>query len=309
MPSSYTRHTRRTLLLFVLLLILLGLIYGLTSGLLAEAIRDKAGGRGDVNSAALRDSLARFRSEYDAFRSTLDEPRRHVRRKYPSNTEEEIPISLAPFDPNTVDSLTLRRLGLPAWLAKRVLNYRRKGGRFRHPDDFGRIYDMPDTLFRNLRPYIRIADTTQLHVAESLTHHSDKLPLGTRVDFNHADTLLLQRIPGIGSYRAKRIADYRDRLGGFHSVSQLHDLDLDTTALASWFMADSTAIQPIQINQASLQRLCQHPYINFYQARAIIETRRRIGSIHSLRTLALLDEFTPSDLERIAPYISFDEPE
>ena len=45
----------------------------------------------------------------------------------------------------------------------------------------------------------------------------------------------------------------------------------------------------------------------FYQSRVIVEHRRKYGPIKKLQALSLYEEFTPSDLERLQPYVSFEE--
>lgn len=80
---------------------------------------------------------------------------------YPPSSDEgrQAPVRLTPvaFDPNTADSLTLRRLGLPQWMVSNVLRYRSKGGRFRRAEDFRKIYGLTQQQFDILRPYIVIA--------------------------------------------------------------------------------------------------------------------------------------------------------
>ena len=78
-------------------------------------------------------------------------------------------------------------------------------------------------------PYIRIADKYKL-MSDLYPHglpgtdtvelppRQEKFPEGIRVELNTADTATLKKIPGIGSYYARRIVDYRNRLGGFVSV-------------------------------------------------------------------------------------------
>ena len=51
----------------------------------------------------------------------------------------------------------------------------------------------------------------------------------------------------------------------------------------------------------------RHPYLNFYQSRVIVGHRRKYGPIKKLQALSLYEEFTPSDLERLQPYVSFEE--
>jgi DNA uptake protein ComE-like DNA-binding protein len=49
-----------------------------------------------------------------------------------------------------------------------------------------------------------------------------------------------------------------------------------------------------------------HPYINFYQAKVIVEYRKKKGNIKSLKQLSLYEEFTPADFERLEPYVCCD---
>ncbi len=62
------------------------------------------------------------------------------------------------FNPNTVDSATLTQLGLSPWAASNVMKYRAKGGKFRKPDDFKKIYGLSPEKFEELKPYITITD-------------------------------------------------------------------------------------------------------------------------------------------------------
>lgn len=220
-----------------------------------------------------------------------------------------------PFDPNRADSATLRRLGLPGWMVQSIVRYREKGGRFRQDEDFRRIYGLTDEQYKALRPYLHIppADTLRPRMqplwADNPGGHVTKpykYPAGTVVDLNRADTSELKRIPGIGSAIARRIARYRQRLGGFHDLEQLKEINLNPERLRLWFYIDTAAICRINLNAASLNTLSRHPYLNFPQAKAICEYRQKNGSLDKLHALALFDEFSEADLKRLAPYVRFD---
>ena len=133
-----------------------------------------------------------------------------------------------------------------------------------------------------------------------------KYPEGTFVDVNSADTTELKKIPGVGSGIAGNIVRYRERLGGFYALSQLEEVKHVTPELLEWFKLGNDSIRKIEINKAGLDKLRAHPYLNFYQAKIIIEYRRKKGPIKSLSQLALYEEFTEKDLERLSAYISFD---
>ena len=133
-----------------------------------------------------------------------------------------------------------------------------------------------------------------------------KYPEGTLVDVNSADTVELKKIPGIGSGIAGSIVRYRERLGGFCSLGQLEELKHVTPDLLKWFKLENNSVRKVEINKAGLDKLRAHPYINFYQAKVIVEHRRKKGPIKSLSQLALYEEFTEKDLNRLSAYISFD---
>lgn len=259
--------------------------------------------------------------EYRAFSASIREKEKEEKEgrksRYTAWEEKDMSPLLAPFNPNTADSATLRQLGLPAWMARNILRYRLKGGVFRRAEDFRKIYGLTEEQYTTLRPYIRILATDSTDQRPSLflaDRHKDSLqqakPLkyepGTRVDLNRADTTELKKIPGIGSGIARLISGYRQQLGGFYSLSQLEDIDLDYRQLADWFRIDTTAIRRIPVNRASVDRLRRHPYLNFYQAKALVEYRRKHGPLKSLKPFVLYEEFTREDLERIGHYLSFE---
>lgn len=227
---------------------------------------------------------------------------------------EDTPVSLFVFDPNKADSIELSRLGLPVHVVRNILKYRQKGGSFKTPESFSRIYGLEQDLFEQLKPYIRIVkpkvaeskkvDTVVL-VKESKVK-AFKYPEGTLVDVNVADTTELKKIPGIGSGIAKAIVVYRNRLGGFYSLEQLAEIEYITPSLMKWFKLEEPLVRPLKINEVGLETLRAHPYLNFYQARIIVEHRRKKGSIKSLSQLSLYEEFTEKDLERLSAYFKFD---
>lgn len=156
---------------------------------------------------------------------------------------------------------------------------------------------------------IRVAkDTVSSLLIDTLPRYErvEKYEPGTLVNLNKADTTELKKIPGIGSGIARMIVNYRNRLGGFYKVEQLREINLDASQLLSWFSIDEADIQKIPVNKSSVDRLRNHPYINFYQAKAIVEHRRKHGNLQSLKPLVLYEEFKETDLERIAHYLSFE---
>lgn len=245
-------------------------------------------------------------------------------KKHPPHFESDngkggtMPRTLFEFNPNSADSIELSRLGIPTYVIKNVLKYRAKGGRFKTPASFARIYGLSPELFAELEPYIRIPEQPSVNRKSFVPRTSDtlhkkvrkllieKYAEGTKVDANVADTVELKKVPGIGSVIARNIVNYRQRLGGFYDLNQLLEVRFFTPELLEWFVLGDTPIRKMRINQESLERLRTHPYLNFYQAKVIVELRKKRGEIKSLSQLSLYEEFTGKDLERLSAYISFD---
>lgn len=272
--------------------------------------------RGSITPA---DTAEQEIEEYQAFIASLEEKEQPHRKPYTSDERREanIPVVLAPFNPNTADSATFRHLGLPAWMAKNILHYRAKGGKFRKAEDFRKIYGITGEQYATLSPYIYIApedtvrDTPRRNVPQLYTPQparvaDAKYPAGTVLDLNRVDTTELKKIPGIGSGIARLIVSYRQQLGGFYRIEQLKDIHLDARLLQAWFNINPSDIRCINLNRSSVERLRSHPYINFYQAKALVEYRKKKGTLTSLKPFTLYEEFTEADLERIGHYVCFE---
>jgi DNA uptake protein ComE-like DNA-binding protein len=69
---------------------------------------------------------------------------------------------------------------------------------------------------------------------------------------------------------------------------------------------DGTQPQKLNVNRLTLNELRQHPYINYFQARAIVDYRRVCGTLTNLREqLSLSKDFSPDDFSRLEPYVEY----
>ena len=133
-----------------------------------------------------------------------------------------------------------------------------------------------------------------------------KLQPEERVVLNLADTAQLRKVPGIGSHFARKIVEYRERLGGYYRVQQLLEIeDFPETAVGFFIIPDETELRKININRLSLNELKKHPYLNFYQARQIVDFRRLHGRLDNLQQLSLSRDFPPEAIERLEPYVEY----
>ena len=135
--------------------------------------------------------------------------------------------------------------------------------------------------------------------------HPVKIKEGEHVILNTADTTALQTIPGIGSYFARKIVQYGERLGGYVSVDQLDEIEDFPLESKRYLVIQNAKPRQLNINQLSLNELKRHPYLNYYQARAIMDYRRLHGPIQSLDDLRLSKDFPQEAIDRLTPYVAY----
>lgn len=163
-----------------------------------------------------------------------------------------------------------------------------------------------NTHFSNIPPSTSHTTTTNPHpttAATTYTHKTNSLVF----DLNTADTLDLQQLYGIGPVFARRIVKYRTLLGGFCHKEQLKEVYGFTPELyaqvESHLTLSSSHPTQININTATLDDLKRHPYLNYYQAKAIVLYRQKGGRFetpHDLLKINLIDQET---YQKIQPYI------
>ena len=215
------------------------------------------------------------------------------------------------FDPNTADSSQLLRLGLPAWMIRNIYRYRARGGVYRSKRDFAQTYGLTKKDYLRLEPYIRISDDYQAASTLFSKEERDtlrypaKLKDGEYIVLNTADTTELMKVPGIGSYYAKEIVRHGKWIGGYVSVDQLDEIEDFPQTAKKYFVVSHPTPQRLNINKLSLQELRRHPYINYYQAKAIINYRRLHGNIKSLQDLRFSKDFTEGAIRRLEPYVVY----
>lgn len=254
--------------------------------------------------------------ELGEFEQALREDSVKRAMRYSHNAAENRTPELFHFNPNTADSATLLRLGLRPWQVRNMLKYRRKGGRWRSPDDFARLYGLSHEDFLRLRPYVQISPEEAQPLRENergkerpdsfVRKYPEKFPVGTVLNLNTADTTQLKGIPGIGSYYAGKICRYRERLGGFVRVEQIKEVEGLPEGIEAWFeVAADARPQQINVNTADFQTLVRHPYLSYEQVKVITAHRQKYGKLQGWEDVRLHELFQGMDFDRLEPYFSF----
>jgi competence protein ComEA len=228
---------------------------------------------------------------------------RNKTKRFFSKTEKH---NLKPFnfDPNVLTESGFLKLGLPDYTVATIINYRNKGGHFYSLGDFEKMYNLSTPDFEALKNFVRLPAKKQFQSFKKYEKEAINCELNT------ADTIVLNKLKGIGSSYAYRIAEYRSKLGGFYSINQLKEIygidDGLIQSLRTNVSIDKTQIKRININEISFQVLSEHPYFRNGVALAICKYRKsKKDKIISFEEIANIPECTPDIQEKIKNYIIF----
>ncbi len=126
-------------------------------------------------------------------------------------------------------------------------------------------------------------------------------------ELNTADSLDLVQLYNIGPVIARRILKYRSLLGGYVRREQLREVyGIDSARyndIAPHLTVDPSRITPIDINTADIDRLKRHPYLDYYQAKAIIRLREERGAYAGVRDILNIPIIDSETFTRIEPYL------
>lgn len=242
-----------------------------------------------------------------------------VKERVGKNIEKSVrrpvkePVLIGRFDPNTVDKSGLIKLGLSPKQAQVVLNYREKGGKFKDAGDFSRMYVISPKTYERVKEYISIetdkADTIKSGTVVNVKTYSASFngyENRELLRLNTADSIDLISLPGIGSYYARKIIQYRERLGGFATKDQLleiYGIDKERFDLfAERIDVDTNDVTKVDLKVATFEQLSGNPYIGGYVARAIIRYREKSGiELTNLANL-VMNNIIKKELYKILKY-------
>lgn len=214
------------------------------------------------------------------------------------------------IDPNVATYEQFLDAGFSVKQAKHCLNYRNKGGHFRKKEDLKKIYSISEQDYDRLVLHISISEqkTKQLDIPrkeEKKPENQNKKIF--RVNINTCDTTELKQIPGIGGFRAKKIIERREKLGGFYAVEQLYTVySLDSLAvntIREYIIIDTNQIKRININTATFKEINKHPLISYEQTKNIVDYRKIVGEIKDVEELRTNHIVNPNDFEILQFYI------
>lgn len=140
------------------------------------------------------------------------------------------------FDPNTMDSITAIRLGIPSRQVITLMRYRNKGGRFYRKEDLAKLYGLKKDLVEKLIPYVVIKNIDRNTAYRKMVDY-DYQKFGNRIglvkedgnknlnewsiDINLADEKQWAAKTKLSPAIIQNIIRYKNYLGGFTNLNQI----------------------------------------------------------------------------------------
>jgi competence protein ComEA len=208
------------------------------------------------------------------------------------------------FDPNVYSLKDWMYLGLSEKQAAVVMRYATRG--IRSNEELSKIFVIPKALFEQIKDSTFYAKVTREPVTDKST--SSKKALNILVEVNGATQHQLETIPGVGSFYAKNIIRYRERLGGFIRKEQLLEVwkmdESKYSEIIEFISIDLEGLRKINLNTVTAEELKAHPYLNWNIANSIIKIRTRKGGFKSVEEIKESILVNEEVFIKLKPYVS-----
>jgi len=231
------------------------------------------------------------KKELEAYRDsvTSQKPKYATKQRSYKSTSPAVPVKLAPFNPNSADSMTLRGLGLRAYVVKNILNYRRKGGSFRKPADFAKIYGMEPEVFAQLEPFIQLEGQNGDVRAEGALSSSE----GANELKN-----------GKSNVQTNKSAEATKEI---QTEKGEKPTELSTVQASSQTSESPGRVNPaFDLNSADTSLLQQLKGVGSFTANRISRYRNQLGGFYSMSQLSEIKGLYPETLTRLQSMLKID---
>jgi competence protein ComEA len=207
--------------------------------------------------------------------------------------------SLFFFNPNTLNDKGWFALGFPERRLKTLRNFQKSGGVFKVKKDLKNCFAISNEFYNRVEAYVSIPEMKRV---EKLVVK----PAKQLVELNQADSLELVSVKGIGPFYAKQILKYRKELGGFVNYKQFAEIwgleNLEIQKLKQQTSIDTLHIRKVNVNTIELEQLKLHPYLNYKQAKMIVNYRKQHGDFKQLKDIRKIKPISPELFRKIVPY-------
>ncbi len=235
-------------------------------------------------------------------------------------------IYLATFDPNTATLAQLKGLGLSNLEALSIIRYREFVRPFRIKEELINCYNISDSLYFSLEPYITIGeefrykrpDYSESNKTERATYTERVRPTPLAPSKFLVDTVSAEYLKAIGALsirQAEVFVNWRE-MSGIHTEEELRECYVISDSIATWLMryAIFTPRQPrvveapqlVDLNRADSATLRSVRGIGEKSVVAILDYRKKLGGFYSAEQLTEIDVISESNFEKIIEQIFVD---
>ncbi|MDZ4669076.1 MAG: helix-hairpin-helix domain-containing protein [bacterium] len=127
------------------------------------------------------------------------------------------------------------------------------------------------------------------------------------IEINSADSETLVTLPKIGPVLAGRIVQYRNKLRGFHNLSQLMEIwgfkEDFLFDLEGKISLDSRLVNVYKLNHVGVDELKSHPYFKFTLSKAIVNFRNQHGNYARVEDIKQIKLVNDSIYSLVSPYL------
>ena len=237
------------------------------------------------------------RTDFSSFEKALAE----LEYEQEPNIEKQ-KDSLFYFNPNTLADKGWLVLGLPSTKLSVLRNFQKSGAIFKTKTDLKNCFAITDEFYEKVEKYISIPEIKKTETPINKTKKTKQI-----VELNQADSLQLISINGVGPFYAKQILKYRKELGGFRNYDQLTEIwgleNLEIQKLKQQTSIDTLHIRKVNVNAIELEQLKLHPYLNYKQAKMILNYRKQHGDFKQVKDIRKIKPISPELFRKIAPYL------
>ncbi len=204
------------------------------------------------------------------------------------------------IDPNKTSYDSMVAGGFRKDIARRIINYREKGGQFKYSEDLKKIYGLNEKMYEDLKPQIALP-----------IRSTDKKKLQkSYLNINLVKVVDIINMTGLEGALSGRVIRYRELLGGYVSENQFNEVygltEDQANRLKSYFYISRNFVpRRVNINLGSWKDLSRHPYISNDLANAIVRYREINGSIKGIEELSAFSLVDKALRKKLFPYLEF----
>jgi len=214
------------------------------------------------------------------------------------------------FNPNDYSKDDWMRLGLSEKQVNVILKFTKRG--LQSNDDLKKIFVISEPLFFLIKDstfypenvFTKKAQENSTFLNKNGEKATEKIIL---VELNTADVNELESVPGIGLFFAKMILKKRTELGGFLSKEQLLEVykmeGEKYLEIEKYFRVNPEIISKMNINEATIDELRNHPYIEYKVANSIVKMRQQKGAYKSIDELKESVLINRELFQKLKPYV------